>query len=375
MISKKTTTTKKIKMSTVKFSDFPPEIIERIVNFLSVKDALKLYSVCKKNNSFGITFQNRCKLKIDNLKLKTINRLKFKELELIFGRLNERTFNTYKKFMKSQGLNIRYLKISNIKNAYIAEFLDTIRDKKIDELSLIVDSPTYINFQDLNVKILNLELLKTTKVSLIFAEGLSNEKALDSRNKVLEKSQEVKMEVTIMNRQTGSLLNTRSFGLLSIKQCLQSSTKFVYESFKFSGAKFENLDLTMSKNSRCLITFRSTQDISIENLSVNNAKGIVVKVKDQNIQIRKFFFSSHEQDECNITFISGGSVEIEKLFLDILSKNPVIVFHSKESITIKKIFLKTDCVSSNVFFWFSPRSHGGIVKEIQSNKPINITHI
>jgi hypothetical protein len=358
-------------MSTVKFSDFPPEIIERIVNFLSVKDALKLYSICKKNNSFGITFQNRCKLKIDNLKLKTINRLKFKELELTFGRLNERTFNTYKKFMKSQGLNIRYLKISNIKNAYIADFLDTIRDKKIDELSLIVDSPTYIDFQDLNVKILNLELLKTTKVSLIFAERLSNEKALDSRNKALEKSQ----EVTILNRQTGSLVNTKGFGLLSIKQCLRSSTKFVYESFKFSGAKFENLDLTMSKNSRCLITFRSTQGISIESFSVNNAKGIIVKVKDQNIQIKKFFFSSHEQDECNITFISGGSVEIEELFLDILSKNPVIVFHSKESIIIKKIFLKTDCVSSNVFFWFSPRSHGGIVKEIQSNKPINITHI
>jgi hypothetical protein len=375
-------------MSTVKFSDFPPEIIERIVNFLSVKDALKLYSICKKNNSFGITFQNRCKLKIDNLKLKTINRLKFKELELTFGRLNERTFNTYKKFMKSQGLNIRYLKISNIKNAYIADFLDTIRDKKIDELSLIVDSPTYIDFQDLNVKILNLELLKTTKISLIFAERLSNEKSLDSQNKVLEKSQEVNMkakmevrmevkieEVTILNRQTGSLLNTRSFGLLSIKQCLRSSTKFVYESFKFSGAKFENLDLTMSKNSRCLITFRSTQDISIENFSVSNAKGTIVKVKDQNIQIKKFFFSNHEQDECNITFISGGSVEIEELFLDILSKNPVIVFHSKETITIKKIFLKTDCVSSNVFFWFSPRSHGGIVKEIQSNKPINITHI
>jgi hypothetical protein len=362
-------------MSTVKFSDFPPEIIERIVNFLSVKDALKLYSICKKNNGSEIIFQNRCKLKIDNLKLKTINRLKFKELELTFGRLNERTFNTYKKFMKSQGLNIRYLKISNIKDPYIADFLDTIRDKKIDELSLIVDSPTYIDFQDLNMKILNLELLKTTKVSLIFAEKLSNEKALDSQNKVLERPQEVKMEIKILNHQTGTLLNTKSFGLLSIKQCLRSSTKFVYESFKFSGAKFENLDLTMSKNSRCLITFRSTQDISIENFSVNNAKGIIVKVKDQNIQIKKFFFSSHEQDECNITFISGGSVEIEELFLDILSKNPVIVFHSKEIITIKKIFLKTDCVSSNVFFWFSPRSHGGIVKEIQSNKPINITHI
>jgi hypothetical protein len=358
-------------MSTVKFSDFPPEIIERIINFLSIKDALKLYSICKKNNRFEITFQNRCKLKIDNLNLKTINGLKFKELELTFDRLNERTFNTYNKFMKSQGLNIKYLKISNIKNVYIPDFLDTIRDKRIDELSLIADSPTYVNFQDLDVRILNLEFLKATKLSLIFAEKLSNEKVLDSQNKVSEKPQEIK----ILNHQTGSLINTKGFGLLSIKQCLQSSTKFVYESFKFFGTKFANLEITMSKNSHCLITFRNTQGIFIENLSVKNAKGAIVKVKDQNIQIKKFFFSSHEQDECNVSFTSGGSVEIEELFIDTLSKNPVIVFHAKKNITIKKIFLKTDYVSSNVFFWFSPRSHGSMVREIQSNKPINIRHI
>jgi len=360
----------------IKSQELPCEIIEKIANFLNIKDAIKLCKVCQKFRGCIIVFEKLCRLGLQGLSLRSFRNFRFRNLEINFDSVTEKTFNVYKKFMKTQKA-LKSLRVSGIKNTYITSLLETIQDKKIDELamvvtsqqlakseqkSIIVNDPMFINFQGLRVKVLNLELMYYPKLLTLTLHWKKPK------------------NINIINHLTKTVLQLKG-NPSSIEYFPKSPSGTVFECFKFLNITNGAVELTLVENYHSLLVFHNDCTdfpIFIESLTVNNAKSLVIESK--NIKFKKILFSSIHKDICTISLFSGKMIEIEDLILDILSKDPIVIMQTK-NITINRVFVKTSCVSSNVSLWLSPskdnptKSANVMINEIMSNKPVSVVRI